>query len=69
MTVIISGGRVGRHFILLVDEEGLRHAVRHGSVLALSDADGDQDTTVAQLPGGRAVTIRASLDEVLAWLS
>jgi hypothetical protein len=64
----VSGGRAGA-FVVLVDSEGLRHAVRPGSVLALSDGDEAQDTTVAQLPGGRALRIAAPLEEVLAWFS
>lgn len=69
MTVIVSGSRVAPHFIALVDEEGLRHVVRQGAILSLSDMDECQDATVAQLPGGRAVTIRAPLEEVLGWFS
>jgi hypothetical protein len=64
----VSGGRAGA-FVVFVDGEGLRHAVRPGSVLALSDGDEAQDTTVAQLPGGRVIRILAPLDEVLGWFS
>lgn len=63
---MVAGERVGG-FIVLTDEEGLRHAVRLGAVLALSDADGAGTDTVMQLPGNRAVTIRHPIDEVLAW--
>ncbi|MFC5357082.1 hypothetical protein ACFPMG_18890 [Azospirillum himalayense] len=63
----MQGVRVGR-FIVMTDEDGLRHAVKLGTVLAVSDRDECQDETVLQLPGGRAVTVRASLDEVLTWL-
>lgn len=62
----VSGGRIGA-FVFLVDGDGARHAVRLGAVLALSDGDEAQDTTVMQLPGGRAVRVLALLEEVLAW--
>ena len=68
MNEVITGTRMGA-FVLFVDSDGLRHAVRLGSVLALSDADSCQDTTVMQMPGGRAVLIRASLEEVVGWFS
>lgn len=66
MDMLASGQRVGA-FVVLIDENGARHAVRLGSVLALSDGDEQQDTTVMRLPGGRAVLIQASLEEVLGW--
>ena len=53
--------------MVFTDENGVRYAVRLGSVLALSDGDDRQDTTVAHLPGGRAVLIQGSLEEVLGW--
>ena len=58
--------RVGS-FVLFSDENGVRYAVRLGSVLALSDGDEARESTVLQMPGGRAVPIRASLEEVLSW--
>jgi hypothetical protein len=66
--MLASGQRVGA-FVVFVDDTGARCAVRLGSVLALSDGDDRQDTTVAQLPGGRAVLIQAPLEEVLRWFS
>lgn len=68
MSAAVTGMRVGA-FVILIDDEGLRHAVRLGSVLALSDADNCQDTAVMQMPGGRTVLIRASLEEVLQWFT
>jgi len=47
MSAAITGMRVGA-FVILTDDEGLRHAVRLGSVLALSDADSCQDTAILQ---------------------
>ena len=69
MTDIVSGQRLSGGYVLLVDVDGLRHAVRQGAILALSDADDGQGATVAQLTGGRRLTILASLDEVLGWIS
>lgn len=68
MSAAVTGMRVGA-FIVLTDDEGLRHAVRLGSVIALSDADSSQDTAVMQMPGGRTVLIRAPLEEVLQWFT
>ena len=65
---IIRGERVGA-FVVFMDENGLRHAVKLGSVLSLSDGDDHQDTTVMQIPGGRVVLIQAPLEKVLKWLS
>ena len=64
----VAGQRVGA-FVVFADDEGVRYAVRLGSILALSDADGCQDATVMQLPGGRALLIRATLEQVLAWFT
>ena len=66
MSDVVAGQRVGG-FLVLVDEDGLRHAVRCGAVLALSDADGTGSDTIMVLPGNRVVTIRQSMQEVLAW--
>lgn len=66
VSMLASGQRVGA-FVVFSDENGVRCAVRLGSVLALSDGDERQDTTVMQLPGGRAVLIQAPLEEVLRW--
>ncbi len=68
MTDIVSGRRLSGGYVLLVDVDGMRHAIRHGAILALSDADDGRCATVAQLPGGRVLTILASLDEVLGWI-
>ncbi len=68
MVDIISGQRVGG-FLVLRDDEGLRHAVKAGAVLALSDADDAGDATVMHLTGGRVVVVRRSIDEVLAWFT
>lgn len=67
MADIVSGERCGP-FLILKDENGLRHAVRQNCILALSDGSDEQDITVAQLPGGRSMTIHANLEEVLTWL-
>lgn len=66
--MLASGQLVGA-LVVFTDEHGVRYAVRLGSVLALSDGDDRQDTTVAQLPGGRAILIQTLLAEVLRWFS
>lgn len=66
MSAVITGTRMGS-FVVFVDDENLRHAVRLGSVLALSDTDTCQDSTLMQMPGNRAVLIRAPLERVLTW--
>jgi hypothetical protein len=63
---IVAGRRIGP-FVVFVDGDCRRHAVRLASVLAISDADEQQEATVMQLPGGRAIQIYATLDEVLTW--
>ncbi len=66
MADLVGGERIGA-FVVFIDEDGLHHAVRCAAVLALSDADGDGSDTIMQLPGGRAVTIRRPVREVLEW--
>lgn len=66
MADIVSGGRVGG-FVVFTDGDGLRHAVRPGAVLTLSDGDDMGEITMMQMPGNRAVLIRRRLDEVLEW--
>ena len=68
MVDIVSGERLGP-FLLLKDQNGLRHAIRLSCLLALSDGSDEQDVTVAQLPGGRSITIHVNLEEVLTWLT
>jgi hypothetical protein len=60
------GRRVGP-FVVVVDGDGVRHAVRLGAVLALSDGDEMRDATVIQFAGGRAVRVPAPLEEVVRW--
>lgn len=60
--------RVGS-FVLFSDENGVRYAVRLGSVLALSDGDEARESTVLQMPGGRAVLVPVTLEEVLEWFT
>ncbi len=57
----VPSSRVGA-FVVPVDGDGLRYAVRLGPVLALGDADRAQDTMVMQVPGGRAVRVLAPLE-------
>ncbi len=66
MADLVTGERVGA-FVLFVDEDGLRHAVRCQAVLALSDADSAGTDTILQLSGSRAVRLRRPIHEVLEW--
>ncbi len=68
MADIVAGQRVGG-FLVLRDDEGLRHAVKAGAVMVLSDADDAGDATVMHLTGSRVVVVRRSFDEVLAWFT
>lgn len=61
---IVSGERIGS-FLVLVDQDGVRHAVKPGAVLCVSDADQGRDATVLQLPGGRVLLVPQPMDEVL----
>ncbi len=51
------------------DEDGIRHAVRVSAIIAVSDADAMGNATVVQLPGGRFVVVRTSLEEVIQWMA
>ena len=66
MNMITSGMRTGA-FVVFADDDGLRHAVRLGSVLALCDADESRDRTLLMMPGSRIVLVGHPLDEVLSW--
>lgn len=68
MSATMVNRRVGA-FVLFADDNGVRYAVRLGSILALSDGDETRETTVLQMPGGRAVLVPASLEEVLEWFT
>ena len=57
MADIVSGQRVGG-FIVFQDEDGLRHAVRCGAILASS---------AMQMSGNRVVIVRVGFDDVLGW--
>lgn len=51
-------------FVLVQDMDGLRHAVRPGSVSGLHDADPSQMETIIQL-GSRAFVVPAPLDTLV----
>ena len=67
MTTLLRGERAGP-FLVFTDQDGLRHAVRLTAVLALSDADPAQDSTLVQLAGPRSVVVAVSLEEAIGWL-
>lgn len=60
------GQRIGR-YVLLVDSDGMRHAIAISAALALCELDGGG--TVLMLPGGKMVRLEADLDDVLLWLN
>jgi hypothetical protein len=66
MADLVTGERVGA-FVVFIDEDGLRHAVRCQAVMALSDADGAGSDTILQLTGNRAVRLPRPMHEVLEW--
>lgn len=66
MSTLLLAERIGG-FVVFTDEDGLRHAVRLTAVLALSDGDQAQDSTVMQLTGNRTVVVQMPLDEALTW--
>ena len=52
-------------FLMIRDVDGLRHAIRFGSVQLVSDGDPCCDSTVVVV-AGRALFVDQPLDEVLA---
>lgn len=65
---IMSGQRVAG-FLVLIDVDDCRHAVRLSAIQSLGDADSCRDTTLMTLPGRRQVTLPHRLDDVLKWIS
>jgi hypothetical protein len=61
-----NGYRVGS-YLVLIDTEGLRHAVRVTSILSVSDADLCQDTAVV-VAAGRQIIVPASWETVMGWI-
>ncbi len=64
MADILSGARVGP-FIVFRDENGRRHAVRQGAILAISEAE--DDLTTVQMTGSRTALVRQAFERVLSW--
>ena len=64
MADIVAGVRAGP-FIVFKDADGLRHAVRQGAVLAISEA-GD-DLTTLQMTGSRCAVVQQAFELVLSW--
>ena len=65
---VTMGERVGR-FVILRDEDGLRHAVTLAAIVTVSDADDSGTVATIQLTGDRVAVIRRPLDEVLSWFA
>jgi hypothetical protein len=61
-----NGYRVGA-YLVLVDTEGLRHAVRVNAILSVSDADMCQDTAVV-VAAGRQIIVPSSWETVMGWI-
>ena len=68
MADVVMGQRSGP-FVLLLDEDGLRHAIKLSAIQVLSDADEESTSTAIQLTGNRVAVIRRPLDEVLSWFA
>ena len=68
MPDLMSGMRRGP-FVILKDEEGLRHVVRQATILTISDIDDTYTSTVIQFAGNRTAVVHCSLDRVLEWLT
>lgn len=64
MTEFVECTRRGG-FLLLVDTNGQRHAVRIGSIQGLHDGDEDQSQTIIALPGNRMAIVPQSLEQIL----
>ena len=60
------GAHVGG-YVIVVDADGQRHAIRAASVSAMSDADAAQDETILQIGAGRTVRIPVALEVALTW--
>jgi hypothetical protein len=52
-------------FIVFKDADGMRHAVRQGAILAISECDGDIVTI--SMTGSRSALVRQAFDRVLSW--
>jgi hypothetical protein len=61
---ILSGVRVGP-FIVFKDADGMRHAVRHGAILSISEGEGD--VVSITMTGSRTALVRQAFERVLAW--
>ena len=68
MTDLVNGHRQGP-FVIFEDEDGLRHAVRLGAVLSLSEMAGEREATIVQFSGQRSAVVRRSFGQVLNWLT
>ncbi len=64
MTELMSGVRIGP-WVVFRDQEGMRHAVKQGAILTISETD--QDLVTIQMTGSRTATVRQAFDRVLAW--
>ena len=68
MTDLVQGCRHGA-FVVFQDEEGVRHAVRQGAIVSISEHTVDCGATLIQLSGQRTALVRQGFDQVLSWLA
>ncbi len=66
MSLMTSDRRMGP-FVPLIDNDGVRHAIRLGAVVALCDANACGDTTVMLMAGGRVLLVPSPTDTVMPW--
>jgi hypothetical protein len=64
--LLVSGLRVGR-FLILVDQDGRRHAVPVSAILGIHDS-GAPDQSIIGLPAGRCAVLSEPMERVLHWL-
>ncbi len=56
-------------FLIVIDGDGCRHAIRLSEVLCLSDTDACGTETMMILRGGDRVRVNEPLDQVIRWMS
>jgi hypothetical protein len=64
MTDLMSGVRIGP-WVVFRDQEGMRHAVKQGAILSISECEGEVTSIV--MTGSRTALIRQTFDRVLTW--
>ncbi len=65
---LVGGHRQGP-FVVFEDEDGVRHAVRQGAIMSISEASAEPGATLIQLSGQRTALVRGSFEQVLSWFA